>query len=45
VTVNAVFLRPVPITRQNLNVVLEANWIAKDRLCQGVNPEQVPVCR
>lgn len=45
VTMNAVFLRPVPITRENLNVVLEANWISKDRLCQGVNAEQVAVCR
>jgi D-xylose transport system substrate-binding protein len=44
--VNAVLLRPVPITKENLNVVLEAGWITKEALCQGVSGPQAPrVCR
>ena len=34
--VDAVFLAPVPITKDNLNVVVDAGWITKDELCQGV---------
>ncbi len=37
VTVNAVFLKPVPITRDNLDVVVKAGWISRDKLCQGVS--------
>ncbi len=44
-TVNAILLDPVPITRENLNVVLDAGWIAKDVLCQGVNAADVAVCQ
>ncbi len=32
----AIFLAPVPITRDNLDVVVDAGWITKDALCQGV---------
>ncbi len=33
------FLTPVPITKDNLNVVVDAGWISKADLCQGVqNP-------
>ena len=28
-------LTPIPITKDNLNLVLEAGWITKDKLCQG----------
>lgn len=34
-TMNAKFLAPVPITQDNLNVVIDAGWIAKDALCAG----------
>ncbi|NAZ36147.1 D-xylose ABC transporter substrate-binding protein [Rubellimicrobium sp. CFH 75288] len=32
----AILLEPVPITRDNLNVVVEAGWITQEALCQGV---------
>ena len=35
-------LKPVPITKDNLNVVLDAGWITKDVLCAGVSG--VAVC-
>ncbi len=34
-TLNARFLAPVPITADNINVVLDAGWIGKDALCAG----------
>jgi D-xylose transport system substrate-binding protein len=37
--VNAVFLAPIPVTQENLNVVLDAGWIAKDMLCQASTPQ------
>jgi len=40
----AVLLKPVPITRDNLNVVIDAGWITKDAVCQGVKPGTVKVC-
>lgn len=32
---NARFLAPVPITQDNLNVVVDAKWITKEALCAG----------
>ena len=34
-------LNPVPITKDNLQVVLDANWITKEKLCEGVTPGSV----
>ena len=34
-TLNSIFLKPVPVTADNLSVVLDAGWIAKDALCAG----------
>ncbi|QFU07699.1 D-xylose-binding periplasmic protein precursor [Rhodobacteraceae bacterium THAF1] len=34
-TLIAQFLEPVPITQDNLDVVVDAGWIEKDALCQG----------
>ncbi|MFD3189809.1 D-xylose ABC transporter substrate-binding protein [Sedimentitalea sp. HM32M-2] len=39
---NAVFLAPQPITRDNLSTVVDANWITKDALCQGVTGGPAP---
>lgn len=36
VEVNAIFLAPVPVTRDNLAAVVDAGWISKETLCQGV---------
>jgi len=35
VEMNAMFLKPIPITKSNLNVVIDAGWIAKDKACAG----------
>ncbi len=37
---DAVELKPVAITRDNLNIMLDAGWLTKDQLCAGV--DQVP---
>jgi D-xylose transport system substrate-binding protein len=44
VEMNALLLKPVPITKDNLNVVIDAGWIKKDEVCQGVKPGSVKVC-
>jgi D-xylose transport system substrate-binding protein len=45
VEMNALFLTPIPITRENLDVVIDAGWIRRDEVCQGVKPGTVKVCR
>ncbi len=35
-TVNSILLAPLPITKDNLSVVVDAGWISLDVLCQGV---------
>lgn len=40
----AIFLEPVAITKDNLDVVLDANWITKDALCAGVPAGTAAVC-
>ena len=32
----AILLEPFAITRGNLNLVVDADWISKDALCNGV---------
>ena len=44
VEMNAVFLAPVPITRDNLNLVIDAGWVSKDVVCQGVSAGTVAAC-
>ena len=39
---NSVLLGPIPITQDKLNLVLEAGWIEKDKLCQNV--KDLAVC-
>ncbi|MDQ2065248.1 D-xylose ABC transporter substrate-binding protein [Xinfangfangia sp. CPCC 101601] len=39
---NSVFLAPVAITKDNLSVVVDAGWITKDELCQGVSAGPAP---
>ncbi|MCY0093965.1 substrate-binding domain-containing protein [Hoeflea ulvae] len=35
VEMNAIFLAPTPITKNNIDVVIEAGHIAKDKVCEG----------
>lgn len=39
---NSRFLAPLPITKDNLSVVVDAGWISKDKLCQGVSNGPAP---
>jgi len=39
VEMNAVFLAPVPVTADNLDVVIDAGWIAKDKVCDGAQAD------
>ncbi|SFI87985.1 D-xylose ABC transporter substrate-binding protein [Celeribacter neptunius] len=39
---DAKFLAPIPITKDNLDVVVDAGWITKDALCQGVSDGPSP---
>src|SRR5262252_1535089 len=38
----AILLAPVPITKANLNVVIDAKWISKAELCAGVDAAKAP---
>ena len=42
VAMEAILLKPVPITRANLNVVIEAGWVKKQVVCQGVGSTMAP---
>ncbi|WP_394887423.1 D-xylose ABC transporter substrate-binding protein [Mesorhizobium sp. AaZ16] len=44
VEMNSVFLTPIAITKDNLNVVIDAGWVSKDVVCQGVAAGTVPAC-
>ena len=41
-TMTAKFLAPMPITKDNLSAVVDAGWITKDALCQGVSNGPAP---
>ena len=38
----AVFLKPLAITRDNLNVIIDAGWATKAQVCAGVKPASAP---
>jgi D-xylose transport system substrate-binding protein len=40
----SILLTPQAITKDNLNIVLDAGWIDKATLCQGVTAGSVPAC-
>ena len=42
--VSAIQLTPIPITQDNLSVVVDAGWISTDELCKGVEAGSVPEC-
>ena len=43
-TLTSILLEPIPITQDNLDVVLDAEWITEEELCQGVESGTVEVC-
>ena len=44
VEMNAVLLTPTPITKDNLNLVIDAGWVDKATVCAGVAAGSVPAC-
>lgn len=40
----AILLEPIAITSDNLNLVVEAEWISKDALCAGVSQDGAAIC-
>ncbi|MBV1698628.1 MAG: D-xylose ABC transporter substrate-binding protein [Hyphomicrobiales bacterium] len=44
IEMNSLFLKPIAITRDNLDVVIKAGWIKRDEVCQGVKSGTVKVC-
>jgi D-xylose transport system substrate-binding protein len=43
-SMTSILLTPIPITVDNLDVVVDANWITVEDLCQGVAAGTVSVC-
>lgn len=43
-TLTSILLEPIPITQENLDVVLDADWITEEELCQGVESGSIEVC-
>ena len=41
---STILLAPIPITQENLNLVVEAGWITKEVLCEGVEAGTVAAC-
>lgn len=41
----AVLLTPIGINRDNLNLVVEGNWITKEKLCEGVTENAPAACK
>jgi D-xylose transport system substrate-binding protein len=43
-SMTSILLEPIAITQDNLNLVVDAEWISTDELCQGVEAGSVEVC-
>jgi len=41
-TMTSLFLAPVPVTQENLSLVVDAGWITQEALCQGVTGGPAP---
>jgi D-xylose transport system substrate-binding protein len=44
VKMNALLLKPIAISKDNLDIVVDAGWIKKDELCRGVKPGTAKAC-
>ena len=44
VKVNGILLTPLPVTRANLNVIVDKGWITKAEVCAGVKPGTAKFC-
>jgi D-xylose transport system substrate-binding protein len=43
-SMTSIFLEPIPITQDNLDLVVDAGWISVEQLCDGVTAGSVAVC-
>jgi D-xylose transport system substrate-binding protein len=43
-SMTSILLRPIAITSDNLDVVVDAGWISEEELCQGVESGSVAAC-
>ena len=41
---DAILLAPIPITRENLNVVIDAGWVPKSTVCRDVGDQPPAAC-
>jgi D-xylose transport system substrate-binding protein len=41
-TIPSVFLKPLPITADNLKAVIDAGWVTKAQVCAGVDAAKGP---
>ena len=44
IQVSSILLTPQPITKDNLNLVIDAGWTTKENVCKGVTAGSVSVC-
>jgi D-xylose transport system substrate-binding protein len=40
----SIFLEPIAITQDNLDLVVDAGWITVEQLCEGVAAGSVAAC-
>jgi D-xylose transport system substrate-binding protein len=45
VKMSAILIPPVAITQANLNEVIDAGWISKEKACAGADAAKVPACK
>ena len=45
VEMDAILLAPIPITHDNLDVVIDAGWVSKAVVCQGVTTNPPAACK
>jgi D-xylose transport system substrate-binding protein len=43
-SMTSIFLEPIPITQENLDLVVDAGWITVEVLCEGVEAGAVAAC-
>jgi D-xylose transport system substrate-binding protein len=45
VEMSAILIPPVAITQENLNLVIDAGWITKEKACAGADAAKVAACK
>jgi D-xylose transport system substrate-binding protein len=45
VTMSAILVPPMAITQENLNAVIDAGWISKEKACAGADATKVAACK